>query len=97
MRDRDDLVQQLRAIKSEHRYDRFDTIELADRLIAAGWRRSTVTPEQAAEAANALHEEWCGCDSWDGVNCEDYHDGEFPTQARTALEAVGLSVTEDGQ
>jgi hypothetical protein len=42
------VVQQLRAIKSEHRYDRFDAIELADRLLAAGWRPTVALSEQVS-------------------------------------------------
>lgn len=45
MSDRDDLVQQLRAIKSENRYDLFDTREVADSLFAAGWRQTVALPE----------------------------------------------------
>jgi hypothetical protein len=41
-----------------------------------------------AELANALHDDWCGCDSWDGVNCEDYHDSEFPGSADAVLAVV---------
>lgn len=41
-----------------------------------------------AELANALHEDWCGCDSWDGVNCEGYYEGEFPESADAALAVV---------
>src|SRR5438067_2272853 len=40
------------------------------------------------EFANRLHAEWCGCDSWDGVNCEDYHEREFPEQADAVMSLV---------
>jgi len=40
------------------------------------------------EFANRLHAEWCGCDSWDGVNCEDYHEREFPEQADAVMPLV---------
>jgi hypothetical protein len=41
-----------------------------------------------AELANALHDDWCGCDSWDGTNCETYCEGEFPGSADAALAVV---------
>lgn len=41
-----------------------------------------------AEFANALHDDWCGCDSWDGVNCETFHDSEFPGSADVVLTVV---------
>jgi hypothetical protein len=40
-----------------------------------------------AELANVLHEDWCGCDSWDGTNCEDYHEAEFHEQTNAVLMA----------
>jgi hypothetical protein len=41
-----------------------------------------------AEIANALHQDWCGCDSWDGTNCETYVKGEFPESAGAVMAVV---------
>jgi hypothetical protein len=38
-----------------------------------------------AELANALHEDWCGCDSWDGANCDAFNEGEFQGQADAVM------------
>jgi len=44
--------------------------------------------ELRAGLANALHNDWCGCDSWDGTNCETYYEGEFGLSASAALAVV---------
>lgn len=52
----------------------------------------------AIEVANALHAELCGCDAWDGRNCEDYYSNEMGALAAAALSVVRphLNLEENG-
>lgn len=47
-----------------------------------------------AEVATALHQGWCGCDSWDGTNCDEYFESEFPDQAGAVMGVLRRMVPD---
>jgi hypothetical protein len=47
-----------------------------------------VSDTRRNEIAIALHDDWCGCDSYDGANCDTYAEWEFPEAADAVMKVV---------